>query len=225
MWLVLFFMAKELPFFKFEPNAWDAGNIQICSRESKGLFIDICSLYWSRTGELPYALALQKLCNGNKDALQELIDNEIIGLIEGQICIEFLDEQLSEFNQTSEKRRFAANKRWKNASAMQVQSKSNAIRGDKRREEEKIYGDKSDNFFIIRKKYLGDQTIRIYDLKVWFSHTGQLVSLVASGHSDFDGFMKSKPAAIFEDANHLYNSFIQHNKKEQPKKVNRGKLQ
>jgi hypothetical protein len=130
-------MAKELPYFKFEPNAWDTGNIQMCSRETKGLFTDMCSLYWSRLGEVPYALALQKLCNGNKDALQELIDHEIIGVIDGQIIIEFLDEQLSEFNETSEKRRNAANKRWKDASALHLQSKSNAIREDKIREEEK----------------------------------------------------------------------------------------
>lgn len=131
-------MAKELPYFKFEPSEWDNGNIQMCSRESKGLFIDLCSIYWSRLGELPYALALQKHCNGNKAALQELIDHEIFGVIEGQIVIEFLDEQLAEFNQTSEKRRKAANKRWKDASALQVQSKSNAIRGEKKREEKRI---------------------------------------------------------------------------------------
>ena len=67
-------MAKELPFFKFEPNEWSEGNIQICSKLSKGLFIDICATYWSRKGELSYALVLQKHCNGNTNELQELID-------------------------------------------------------------------------------------------------------------------------------------------------------
>jgi hypothetical protein len=128
-------MAKELPYFKFEPNEWENGRIQICSRESKGLFIDLCSIYWSRLGELPYALALQKHCNGNAKALQELEDNDIIGVSDGQIIIEFLDEQLNEFQETSEKRRNAANKRWSNASALQVQSKSNAIREEEKREE------------------------------------------------------------------------------------------
>jgi hypothetical protein len=133
-------MAKELPFFKFEPSEWDSGNIQICSREVKGLFIDLCALYWNRVGELPYALALQKLCNGSTDALQELIDNQIIQVIEGNIFIEFLEEQLLEFGNVSEKRRNAAKKRWLDANALQMQSKSNAIREDKRREE-KIRGD------------------------------------------------------------------------------------
>jgi len=128
-------MAKELPYFKFEPSEWEAGNIQAVSRESKGLFIDICSLYWLRLGELPYALALQKLCNGNNLHMQELCDLEIIGIKDNQIIIEFLDEQLDEFQKTSEKRAKAANKRWNNANAMHMDVNSNAIREEKIREE------------------------------------------------------------------------------------------
>ncbi len=130
-------MAKELPYFKFEPQPWDTGNIQMCSRESKGLFVDMCSLYWSRLGELPYALALQKLCNGSKDAMKELIEHDIFGVIDGSIVIDFLDEQLLERGQTSEKRQKAAQKRWSNASALQMESKSNAKRREEKREEEK----------------------------------------------------------------------------------------
>ena len=130
-------MAKELPYFKFEPNQWENGNIQMCSKENKGLFIDLCSVYWSRLGELPYALALQKHCNGSNVALKELESNEIIVVKDSQIIIEFLDEQLNEFQETSKKRRSAANKRWSNSSALQVQSKSNAIREDKKIEEKK----------------------------------------------------------------------------------------
>jgi hypothetical protein len=134
-------MAKELPYWKFEPNQWENGNIQICSKDAKGVFIDLCSSYWSRLGELPYALALQKHCNGSKDALQELKDADVIGIEDDNIIIEFLDEQLNEFQETSVKRRDAANKRWSNASALQKQSKSNAIRGEKKKEEERR-GDK-----------------------------------------------------------------------------------
>ena len=119
-------MAKELPYFKFEPNEWQSGMIQLCSLESKGLFMELCSLYWSRLGDLPYALALQKLCMGNASLLQELERNQIYSIDDSQIVIKFLDEQLDEFQQTSEKRRNAANKRWSDASALQVQSKSKA---------------------------------------------------------------------------------------------------
>jgi hypothetical protein len=152
-------MAKELPYFKFEPGAWDNGNIQMCSRESKGLFIEICSMYWARLGDLPYALALQKLCNGNSDALQELINHQIITISKDKISIYFLDEQLSEFGILSEKRQKAAQKRWSDASALQVHSKSNAIREEKIREEDKIpfVGEelKSWNEWIQFRKELG----------------------------------------------------------------------
>lgn len=134
-------MAKELPYFKFEPNAWDNGNIQLCSRESKGLFIDICSTYWSRLGELPYALALQKHCNGNASALHELLERQIFSIENENIIIEFLDEQLNEFQQVSVKRSKAANKRWENANAMQMQCTNDAnamlLREEEKREEKK----------------------------------------------------------------------------------------
>jgi hypothetical protein len=136
-------MAKELPYFKFETSEWDNGTIQMCSRESKGLFIDLCSMYWARLGDVKTKLAVQKLCNGNANALQELIEEEIIYVIEDKIIIHFLDYQLKEFNAVSDKRKKAANKRWEqdtdkqdvNASALQVQSKSNAIREEKIRED------------------------------------------------------------------------------------------
>lgn len=132
-------MAKELPYFKFEPNQWETGLIQSCSVESKGLFIDLCSLYWSRLGELPYAFALQKICNGNSDAFDELIKWDIFTIKDDQIYIEFLDEQLESFQDTSKKRAIAANKRWSDANALQMQSKSNAIREEKRIEDKSIY--------------------------------------------------------------------------------------
>jgi hypothetical protein len=78
-------MAKELPFFKFEPNQWDNGNIQMLSREDKGLFIDLCSMYWSRLGDVPYKLAVQKICGGNANALDSLYENKIFEIIDGNI--------------------------------------------------------------------------------------------------------------------------------------------
>ena len=149
-------MAKELPYFKFEPSEWDNGMIQLCSLQAKGLFIEICCLYWSRLGELPYALALQKLCNGDASLLQELEKNQIYEVENDQIVVKFLDEQLSEFKETSVKRSKAANKRWNNASAMQVHSKSNAIREEKSREDKSKEEDKGfDQFWNLYNKKTG----------------------------------------------------------------------
>ena len=153
-------MAKELPYFKFEPNQWDSGMVQLCSYQSKGIFIEMCCLYWSRLGDLPYALALQKLCNGDASLLQELESNQIYDVEGGNITINFLDEQLNEFLETSEKRRAAANERWKNASAMQMHSKSNAIREDKRRvdkrKEEKNIEDRKREFYNSLSPFISD---------------------------------------------------------------------
>lgn len=105
-------MAKELPYFKFEPNQWENGNIQMLSREDKGLFIDLCSMYWSRLGDLPIKLAIMKLCNGNKNSLDELIENNIVTIKENNIKISFLEEQLSTFSLTSKNNTVNANIRW-----------------------------------------------------------------------------------------------------------------
>ena len=164
-------MAKELPYFKFEPNQWENGNIQICSKEDKGLFIDVCCMYWSRLGELPFKLVIQKLCNGNANALQGLIDAEIIGINNDLILIDFLDNQLNEFQETSEKRANAANKRWKNASAMQVQCKSNAIREEKRREKKR----KEDN----RKRFTPPAQSQVFDYLIEKVHSKRIAEIEA----------------------------------------------
>lgn len=138
-------MAKELPFFKFEPSEWDNGRIQMCSFEAQGVYINICSMYWHRLGDLPYKLALQKICKGNADALQSLCDEGVLKVIDDQICIDFLNEQLAEFNSTSKTNSEAARKRWakhrKNADALQPENECNAIRGEKIREDKTSKGD------------------------------------------------------------------------------------
>ena len=106
-------MAKELPYFKFEPSEWDAGNIQMCKLDTRAIFIDLCCIYWIRVGQLPYRLALQKVCSGNKSALDELQENEIIKVVDDFISIRFLDEQLDGFAETRAKKAAAANKRIK----------------------------------------------------------------------------------------------------------------
>jgi hypothetical protein len=119
-------MAKELPYFKFEPNQWENGNIQICSRENKGLFIDLCSMYWSRLGDLPVKLAIQKLCAGNANALNSLFDENIIEQKDGYICIDFLNEQLSEFKNTSSQNSKNAKERWEKHRKQKEESERNA---------------------------------------------------------------------------------------------------
>ena len=136
-------MAKELPYFKFEPSEWLEGEIQIISDTAIVCFINLCSGYWLKLGCISYAFALHKYCRKDRGVLQELISNNIIQVVDDEIRISFLDNQFEEFKGISEKRSNAAKKRWRknidnqqvNASAMQLDSKSNAIREDKSKED------------------------------------------------------------------------------------------
>lgn len=125
-------MAKELPYYKHEPSEWLEGEIQVCSDEAIVCFTNLCSGYWLKLGSMTYAFALQKYCRRNPIILQELIEAGVIDKNGENIIIKFLDKQLNEFSDLSGKRSKAAQKRWSNANALQVESKSNAIREDKR---------------------------------------------------------------------------------------------
>ena len=103
-------MAKELPYFKFEPSLWENGNIQLCSFEAQGVFISVCSMYWQRLGDLPYKLALMKVCRGSDVLLEELITSGVLKTERENIIISFLDDQLEEFKIISNKRSEAGRK-------------------------------------------------------------------------------------------------------------------
>jgi len=152
-------MAKELPYFKFEPNQWENGNIQMLSRDDKGLFIDLCSMYWSRLGDVPLKLAIQKLCAGNATALISLCDNRIIAIEDDFIRIDFLEEQLSEFDNISKKNSKNAKDGWdkrrkindlseRNATALISQCENDAIREDKIREDKNNISLSLENDFL-----------------------------------------------------------------------------
>lgn len=40
-------MAKDLPYFKFFCSEWNDGDITLESYKTQGIFINICSYYWS----------------------------------------------------------------------------------------------------------------------------------------------------------------------------------
>jgi hypothetical protein len=95
-------------------------------------------MYWQRLGLLPYNLVLQKICGGNATALNSLIENEIIKVFDGMICIDFLNEQLENFDNLSKTNSQNAREGWekrrKDATAKRPQSEPNAIREEESRE-------------------------------------------------------------------------------------------
>lgn len=153
-------MAKELPYYKHEPSEWLEGEIQACSDAAIVCFSNLCSGYWLKLGCISIAFALHKYCRRDPSILNELIENGIVRVEEDQIRISFLDKQLESVNELSKKRSENARKRWQNknenAKALQLHSKSNAIREDKIREDnikekEELHSSKEKPSFNFRK--------------------------------------------------------------------------
>jgi hypothetical protein len=92
-------MAKELPYFQFEPAEYLTKDISFCSLEAQGLFINICSYYWQRSCKLTKQQLLRRL--DYPSILDELITEGIVDLIEDTIIIKFLDDQLLKATKTS----------------------------------------------------------------------------------------------------------------------------
>lgn len=97
-------MAKELPFFKFYISDWLTGDITLCNEETQGVFITLCAFYWKKKCSMSLANAKQRFSK-NESNIKELIENNIIKIDEDDnIIINFLDEQMKEFIEISEKR-------------------------------------------------------------------------------------------------------------------------
>ncbi len=121
-------MAKELPYFRFVVQEWQNGDISLESYELKGLFIDICGFYWLKDCSLSLAM-LEKRFSNARNLLEQLINTDIIKLkSEGNICIEFLDEQFDLLSEKRQKRQLAGQKgglsKSSNAKAMLKQNSS-----------------------------------------------------------------------------------------------------
>ena len=84
-------MAKELPYFQFEPAEYLTKDISFCSLSAQGLFINICAYYWQRQCVLSLEQFKRRL-NHEKE-LQELIKEGVIDIVENYIKIKFLDNQ------------------------------------------------------------------------------------------------------------------------------------
>jgi hypothetical protein len=84
-------MAKELPYFQFEPAEYLTKDISFCSLSAQGLFINICSYYWQRQCDLTKDQFLRRFNYLNE--FNELIDEGIIDLVNNKIVIKFLDNQ------------------------------------------------------------------------------------------------------------------------------------
>ena len=70
-------MAKDLPYFKFFCSEWNDGDITLEDYKTQGLFINICSYYWSNECEITFT-KLKKKFRGNEDLINELLKSGLI---------------------------------------------------------------------------------------------------------------------------------------------------
>jgi len=93
-------MAKHTPFFKFDSSAWLGGSIQFTDLQSKGLFIDLCALYWETEKpvkiDTKFKVRIRCLEGTLNEILGTLSDLDIIVQTEHGITIPFLDSLMSE---------------------------------------------------------------------------------------------------------------------------------
>ena len=59
-------MAKDLPYFKFFCSEWNDGDITLEDYEIQGLFINICSYYWSSGCEVSLQKVKKRFRNEDK---------------------------------------------------------------------------------------------------------------------------------------------------------------
>lgn len=98
-------MAKELPFFKFHSNEWLTGDITFEPYDIQGVFIHVCSTYWSQDCSITLARLKKRLSNVKEEQLQCLIDGGYIKVFnQEEVRISFLDEQINELSEQHKKK-------------------------------------------------------------------------------------------------------------------------
>lgn len=98
-------MAKELPFFKFHSNEWLTGDITFEPYDIQGIFIHVCSTYWSQDCSITLARLKKRLSNVKEENWITLIDSGYIKISKkDEVSISFLDEQINELAEQRKKK-------------------------------------------------------------------------------------------------------------------------
>ena len=112
----------KLTWFKFTPSDWIMGKIMKCSETTQARFIRLMCLYWNKKCTLTIEDAEIEI---DEEHLEVLLKKKIIKADDKFIFIDFLDEQIDEIEIMREKRKKAAEARWK-----KKKSDSNAMQDD-----------------------------------------------------------------------------------------------
>ena len=133
-------MSKELPFFKFYPTEWLIGKISFQPLEIQGAFVQCVCMVWNNNGSIKLKDVLYRVDQIFIDYLQE---HGFINLEDDRISIDFLNEQLNDFQQIRDLRSVQgklgalAKAKQKLAEAKQTLPKAKQSVTEKKREEKK----------------------------------------------------------------------------------------
>ena len=139
-------MAKELPYFQFEPAEYLTKDISFCSLSAQGLFMNICSFYWQRQCNLTKQQFLRRFNYENE--FNELIKEGVIDVEEENVIIKFLDLQYQNATKKSQTNSENGSKggRPKKPKETEIKPKLNPIESEtKGIREDKIKEDKINN--------------------------------------------------------------------------------
>lgn len=163
---------KDLPYYKFYTGEWANGKIVYCSLTAQGLFINLCSTYWTAQGDLQLSKVKRRF-KAKKSVYDELINDEIIKINDDNITISFLDEQLVERDKQSKQNSKTAKERWErekaNANALQTQSEGSTesvpLREEQEQEDNKNTPPSIDEVieYLKEKEYSKEFAIRIHE--------------------------------------------------------------
>lgn len=121
--------------------------------------------------------------------------------------LEYESERRSSF---TESRRLNGNKggrpkKEKPIENLMVNHTDNRMENEIENTNEIVFGLKKESRISIKKVYAGDKVKIIYDLRAYFAD--RVEDFARAGWTAYDEFMTANPAAVFEDDNHLYNSY------------------
>ena len=118
-------MAKDLPYFKFFCSEWNDGDITLELFETQGVFINVCSYYWSNECVVTLSKVLKKF-RGCDKIIEELIKSDLIKVDKlDNIVINFLDQQFHEREVLSKKNSEAGKKSAEARRLAKLKSKEN----------------------------------------------------------------------------------------------------
>lgn len=100
-------MPKQSPFFKFDAAEWLSGSIQFATLEQKGLFIDLCAMYWNTWEPVEINTKFKVRYRYDEptltDLMRTLTDLDLICEVEGKYTVPFLDKLINDRRDWSEK--------------------------------------------------------------------------------------------------------------------------